>query len=246
MWNAGGNLVLQGHEDLKTNRVHRIFDYLCKIHLMNPWFPFPIRWLVHLEIHINFVGNKNYFLLKILSRKPSFLLKNLTDWHEESLQTCATRDWSHSWRKMTAGHGIWLLQLFVYFFRVCEVRQSMGKRNYNLTTSCRNSRKAFSRVLYYSPNRDAGSNPCEIPLDCIHLNPGTVKNPCALCERAIARNHKSICCEECQLKFHIKCAGITVKKYSLMVTGNKVGPVHHVIWILCTNFQFIPHHWTLR
>ena len=179
MWNARGNLVLQGHEDLKTNRVHRIFDYLCKIHLMKPWFPFPIRWLVHLEIHINFVGNKNYFLLKILSRKPSFLIKNLTDWHEESLQTWATRDWSHSWRKMTAGHGIWLLQLFVYFFRVCEVRQSMGKRNYNLTTSRRNSRKFFSCVLYYSPNRDAGSNPCEIPLDCIHLNPGTVKNPCA-------------------------------------------------------------------
>ena len=25
----------------------------------------------------------------------------------------------------------------------------------------------FSRVIYYGPNRDAGDNPCEIPLDCI-------------------------------------------------------------------------------
>ena len=100
-------------------------------------------------------------------------------------------------RKMVASHGIWLLQLFVYFLLVCEVRQSMGKRNYNLTTSHRNRRKFFSHVIDYSPNRDAGHNPCEIPLGCINPNPGPVKNPCALCERAIARNHKSICCEEC-------------------------------------------------
>ena len=78
-----------------------------------------------------------------------------------------------------------------------------------------------SRVIYYGPNRDAGYNPCEIPLDCIHPNPGPVKNPCALCERAVRRNHKAICFEECRLQFHIKCVGITVKNYSLMVSGNK-------------------------
>ena len=37
----------------------------------------------------------------------------------------------------------------------------------------------------------------------------------------MTRNHKVVCCEECRLKFHIKCVGITVKKYSLMVSGNK-------------------------
>ena len=43
--------------------------------LYSPWDP------------IKFVGNKN-FLLKILSRKPSFFKKNLTYWYDESLQCC--------------------------------------------------------------------------------------------------------------------------------------------------------------
>lgn len=121
---------------------------------------------------------------------------------------------------MAAGRAILLLRLFVLLFLVCEARRSTGTRNCNITTSCRNRKKFFSRVIYYGPNRDAGYNPCEIPLDCIHPNPGPLKNPCALCERAIARTHKSVCCEECRLKFHIKCTGITVKKYSFMVSGD--------------------------
>ena len=130
--------------------------------------------------------------------------------------------WSRSvLPKMAAGRPIWLLRLLVIFLLVCEVNRSTLTRNCNITTSCRNRRKFFSRVIYYGPNRDAGYNPCEMPLDCVHPNPGPVKNPCALCERAIARNRKAICCEECGLKFHIKCTGNTVKKYSLMVSGNK-------------------------
>ena len=113
------------------------------------------------------------------------------------------------------------LRLFVLFFLICKVRCSTGTRNCNITATCRMRESIFSRVIYYGPNRDAGDNPCEIPLDCIHPNPGPVKNPCVLCERAIARNHKFICCGDCWLKFHIKCAGITVKKYLLMVSGNK-------------------------
>ena len=120
---------------------------------------------------------------------------------------------------MAAGHLICSLRLFVLFFLICKVRCSTGTRNCNITATCW-MRGFFSRVIYYGPNRDASYNPCEIPLDCIHPNPGPVKNPCVLCERAI-RNHKFICCRDCRLKFHIKCAGITVKKYLLMVSGNK-------------------------
>ena len=109
---------------------------------------------------------------------------------------------------------------FCPFLLICKVRCSMGTRNCNITATCRMRESFFSRVIYYGPNQDTGYNPCEIPLDRIHLNPGPVKNPCVLCERAI-RNHKFICCGDCRLKFHIKCAGITVKKYLLMVSGNK-------------------------
>ena len=110
---------------------------------------------------------------------------------------------------------------FCPFLSHMQVRCSTGTRNCNITATCWMRESFFSRVIYYGPNRDASYNPCEIPLDCIHPNPGPVKNPCVLCERAIARNHKFICCGDCRLKFHIKCAGITVKKYLLMVSGNK-------------------------
>ena len=50
-------------------------------------------------------NKKIIFLLRILSRKQSFFLKNLTDWHDESLQCCChainlNRIWSfysHWW-----------------------------------------------------------------------------------------------------------------------------------------------------
>ena len=94
---------------------------------------------------------------------------------------------------MAAGHLILSLRLFVLFFLVCKVRCSTGTRNCNITATCRMRESFFSCVIYYGPNRDAGYNACEIPLDCIHPNPGPVKNPCVLCERAIAKNHKFIC-----------------------------------------------------
>ena len=59
--------------------------------LIRVWSFFGHWWcspcFIRLEILINFVGNKKncFFLLQILSRKPSFFfLKNLTDWHDES------------------------------------------------------------------------------------------------------------------------------------------------------------------
>ena len=59
------------------------------------------------------------------------------------------------------------LRLFVLFFLICKVRCSTGTRNCNITATCRMRESFFSRVVYYGPNRDAGDNPCEIPLDCI-------------------------------------------------------------------------------
>ena len=62
--------------------------YLIRVSsLFGHWLCSPC--FIRLEILINYVGNKNNcFLLKILSRKLSFFLKNLTDWHNKSLQCC--------------------------------------------------------------------------------------------------------------------------------------------------------------
>ena len=92
---------------------------------------------------------------------------------------------------MAAGRLIWSLRLFVLFILVCKVRCSTGTRNCNITATCRLRKTFFSRVIHYPPNWDAGYNPCEIPLDCIHPNPGPVKNPCVHCKRAIVDSNSN-------------------------------------------------------
>ena len=43
----------------------------------------------------------------------------------------------------------------------------------------------------------------------VNPNPGpTVKIPCSQCLRTIAKNHRSVKCEKCELTFHIKCANM--------------------------------------
>lgn len=113
---------------------------------------------------------------------------------------------------MAPGRLIWSLRLFVLFFLVCEVRCSTGTRNCNITAICRLRRKFFSRVIHYRPNRDAGYNPCEIPLDCIHLNPGPLKNPCVNCKRAIVDSNSNFTLNGVELQSRNICSRLLVKK----------------------------------
>ena len=121
---------------------------------------------------------------------------------------------------MAAGLLIWSLRLFVLFFLVCEVSCSTGTRNCNITATCRLRRKFFSRVIHYRPNRDAGYNPCEIPLDCIHPNPGPVKKPCVHCKRAIVDSNSNFTLNVVELQSRNICSWFLV---------TKVAPVNHVI-----------------
>ena len=45
------------------------------------------------------------------------------------------------------------------------------------------------------------------------------KPKCAGCYKAIAKNHREVCCDQCQDHYHIKCAYVTVKGYCLMQHG---------------------------
>ena len=42
---------------------------------------------------------------------------------------------------------------------------------------------------------------------------------CAGCNKAIAKNHNEVCCDQCQNHYHIKLAYVTVKGYRLMQCG---------------------------
>ena len=72
-----------------------MFTLLC-----SPWDPYKLCW----------TKKKLFYLLKILSRKPSFFF-NLTDWHKESLQCwCRTIPCLHL--KLIVGHW-WCLPCFI-------------------------------------------------------------------------------------------------------------------------------------
>ena len=55
----------------------------------------------------------------------------------------------------------------------------------------------------------------------VSLNPGPVKNPCGICSRPIAKNHRAILCEACYCWHHIKCAGISQAEYVTLGGTNK-------------------------
>ena len=50
----------------------------------------------------------------------------------------------------------------------------------------------------------------------VKLNPGPVTFPCGDCGRAVASNHRGICCDTCNQWFHIRCANITPQDYSAL------------------------------
>ncbi len=47
----------------------------------------------------------------------------------------------------------------------------------------------------------------------IHSNPGPIQNPCGICKKPVANNHRALECESCFYWVHIKCGGITPKQY---------------------------------
>ena len=44
-------------------------------------------------------------------------------------------------------------------------------------------------------------------------NPGPVKNPCTVCFRPVAKNHRAVSCDGCYGYSHIKCEGLSYSFY---------------------------------
>ena len=55
----------------------------------------------------------------------------------------------------------------------------------------------------------------------VSLNPGPVRHPCSSCLKSVAKNHRAILCDNCDLWAHIKCENISTKIYAEMANSNK-------------------------
>ena len=58
----------------------------------------------------------------------------------------------------------------------------------------------------------------------VQENPGPVKNPCAICSRAVARNHRALPCKSCKKLCHIrsKCGNINPLLYLQMKNTDNI------------------------
>ena len=55
----------------------------------------------------------------------------------------------------------------------------------------------------------------------VSLNPGPVRHPCSSCLKPVAKNHRAILCDNCDLWAHIKCENISTEIYAEMANSNK-------------------------
>ena len=46
--------------------------------------------------------------------------------------------------------------------------------------------------------------------------------PCGICLNPVAKNHKAVKCDNCDLWIHIKCNKINVQTYNLLINDNTV------------------------
>ena len=87
------------------------------------------------------------------------------------------------------------------------------------------SRSFFGRRVSRYPNSDSTFQIIRILTSWdVNLNPGpcTEKPKCHTCSRTIARNHRSLQCNSCGLKYHIKCGNVTPKLFNRIQSGDVI------------------------
>ena len=43
-----------------------------------------------------------------------------------------------------------------------------------------------------------------------------IKSPCKICNNPVAKNHKAVQCDKCQLWVHMKCNKINIQTYNML------------------------------
>ena len=54
----------------------------------------------------------------------------------------------------------------------------------------------------------------------IELNPGPPRNPCGVCSRAVAKTHRAVLCDVCEVWQHIKCVKNSPSDYVKLSTSD--------------------------
>ena len=105
----------------------------------------------------------------------------------------------------------------------CSVADCLGRRHIGIYLIKR-VRFTHCRVNYYN-NSDASFN-LEFLSLCGDINPnpgptaGKNTSKCSVCGRAVAKNQLAITCDSCCQLTHIKCGGITEKRYKQLLFGS--------------------------
>ena len=73
------------------------------------------------------------------------------------------------------------------------------------------------------------------------------KYPCNICNNPVAKNHKAIQCDKCQLWVHIKCNKINVQTYNLLIEDEVPGTVYlvkkiYILSLASTTLNFIKQY----
>ena len=53
----------------------------------------------------------------------------------------------------------------------------------------------------------------------IELNPGPIKFPCGICQNAVRDGMRAVCCDECDVWYHVKCYSISPAVYKSFVSN---------------------------
>jgi hypothetical protein len=95
------------------------------------------------------------------------------------------------------------------------------RRHFEFTKA--SSLSFFGRRVSRYPNSDSTFRIIRILTSWdVNLNSGpcTEKPKCHTCSRTIARNHRSLQCNSCGLKYHIRCGNVTPKLFNRIQSGD--------------------------
>ena len=70
----------------------------------------------------------------------------------------------------------------------------------------------------------------------VNRNPGSIKDPCFLCNKGVGTTKKAIQCDDCDNWYHVKCIGTKKCEYSVIVSDPSAN------WICTICICSLPSH----
>ena len=93
--------------------------------------------------------------------------------------------------------------------------QQLAKRIRHLVSALRGSKYFASRICYYANSDSTFHHARLLTSGNVSLNPGPIINSsrCSVCMKKVARNHRALSCDQCELWCHMKCGQVKLSQY---------------------------------